>query len=60
MGAIHILNTTTGTVTIYSITGREMLTSKEKDIDVTGLPSGLYFIEFESEGMRILKKLVKF
>jgi polyhydroxybutyrate depolymerase len=57
---IHIPSNTNGIVTIFDLTGRKMLTSKEKNIDLIAVPSGFYFLEFEGDGIRSIEKLVKF
>jgi polyhydroxybutyrate depolymerase len=59
-GIIHITNNDNGIATIYDMTGRKILASKEKNIDVSGLPAGCYVLEFEEGGVRLTKKLLKY
>ena len=55
-------NTTIDSVSVYSISGKQIL--KQPDIqnnkvDVSRLSEGIYFIEIYSEGKKIVKKFIK-
>jgi hypothetical protein len=51
------------TLRIYSIDGRQVLTNKEfqqqATINLNTLPRGVYFMEFQSNSNRIIKKVIK-
>ena len=59
-GIIHIASDVTGKISIADITGRIVLTSREKDIDVSALAPGCYQLSFENGGIVRTEKLVKF
>jgi len=44
---------------VYSVKGERLLETSEKSIHVSGLSTGLYFIELSVEGKRITKKFIK-
>ena len=47
-------------VEVYSITGQKVLTSTSKQIDLSALNSGVYFVKLiAQEGTSITKKVVK-
>ncbi len=51
------------TLRMYSVEGQEVLTNKmfnkQTTIDLSALPRGVYFIEFQSRFNRITKKIIK-
>jgi len=57
-GIIHI--TGSGVAMIFDMTGRKLLTSTEKDIDLTSFPAGLYLLQLENNGTRSVQKLMKY
>ena len=59
-GVVHILSNSNGIATISDLYGRKILTSREKDIDISTLPSGYYTLQFETDGQRVVNKIVKF
>lgn len=59
-GLIHIAADPPGKVTIVDVAGRKVLTSREKNIDVSQLASGCYQLIFENEGVIKIAKFLKF
>lgn len=59
-GIIHLRGDAKMTTTVLDMTGRTMITSKEKDIDISRLASGLYILLHEQNGMQTAEKLVKY
>ncbi len=57
---LHIGNDFQGKIKLYDITGRQVLTSREKDIDVHALPSGLYLLKYENGSTHTSEKLLKY
>jgi len=59
-GILHILWHFSRYVTITDMTGRIILTTREKDIDISRLSPGCYQLISESEGILKTEKLMKF
>ncbi len=57
---LHIGSYIQGKITIVDITGRQVLTSHEKDIDISKIPSGLYLLEYENGSTHASEKLLKY
>lgn len=45
---------------IYNQVGQKVMTSKSKTIDVSGLTTGIYFIEVRTDEFRLFEKIVKY
>ena len=43
---------------VYSTDGRKMLSSKEEEIDMNGLPNGVYFVRLNEIGQKVYKVIV--
>ena len=56
---IHIRTNEKSFVTIMDITGKTILKSKEKEIVISTLSSGVYFLQIEENGTRSFEKLIK-
>jgi polyhydroxybutyrate depolymerase len=57
---IHISIDIPGKITIVDITGRKVIVSQEKEIDVSSLVPGMYQLCFEADGILHTEKLIKF
>lgn len=56
---IVIKNNTYKASKVFSIQGKEVLSSKSLNIDISNLSNGLYFIDIETEEGNIKKKFIK-
>ncbi len=57
---IHLASNTKVSVAIMDLTGRTIITSNEKDINISRLSPGLYILHIEESGIRIVEKLLKY
>lgn len=49
-----------GIIKVINVLGREVLSSKENNINVSNLPSGLYFVEISVGNKSAIKKIIKY
>ncbi len=56
---LHITDVPTG-FKIIDITGRTLIDSHEKDIDLSGLMTGTYYLRYAIDGMIYNEKIIKF
>ena len=46
-------------ITVYSMVGQRVLAAESNQVDVSALPSGVYFVSIQMEGKTIVNKFVK-
>ena len=46
-------------ITVYSMVGQRVLATESNQVDVSALPSGVYFVSIQMEGKTIVNKFVK-
>ena len=46
-------------ITVYSMVGQRVLAAESNQVDVSSLPSGVYFVSIQMEGKTIVNKFVK-
>ena len=48
-----------GTITLYNSSGELVLVSRKNNLDLTALPKGLYFLNYTSESINEVVKIIK-
>ena len=46
-------------LTVYALTGQQLLSSERNSVDVSMLPQGIYLVRVETEGKTVVEKFVK-